>query len=206
MSLVALASGLIVVVLAARFAPCRTRAGRSGHAPVDPSDELVAVLEDVERDVRTGHGLTEATALALSRHPSTLTSVGAALGRGALLAPALDSADTRGRDERLVVQTLRAARLTGGRAADAGARAIVVLRVRRAWRRERRAHAAQARLSATVMTLVPLVFAAWSAATSERVRAAYSWGPFCAITTAIGLLLNLGGWVWMRAIVRGRLE
>jgi Flp pilus assembly protein TadB len=63
------------------------------------------------------------------------------------------------------------------------------------------AHSAQARLSARVLTVVPLGFAAWSAFGSQRTREVYVGtlaGGACAL---LGLLLNLTGWRWMKRIV-----
>jgi Flp pilus assembly protein TadB len=76
-----------------------------------------------------------------------------------------------------------------------------VLRERRAARAERRAHGAQARLSARVLTVVPICFAAWSAVASERTRDVYLSSAAGGLSAAIGLALNLAGWRWMRRII-----
>jgi len=62
---------------------------------------------------------------------------------------------------------------------------------------------AQARLSARVLTLLPVAFAGWGIATDSRVRAAYAMSPLPGACTACGLLLDLAGWWWMRRLVRG---
>jgi Flp pilus assembly protein TadB len=78
-----------------------------------------------------------------------------------------------------------------------------VLRERRAWQYERHAQAAQARLSARVLTWLPMAFAAWGIATSGRVRAAYSATPLTVWCTSAGIALNIVGWWWMRRIITG---
>ena len=99
-----------------------------------------------------------------------------------------------------MAHALAVAGRAGGPAAAALDRAAAVLRERRSWRAERRAQAAQARLGATVLTVVPLGFAAWSAAGSERVRDVYAASPVALALAALGLCLNAAGWWWMRRI------
>ncbi len=75
------------------------------------------------------------------------------------------------------------------------------LRKPAAARSERRAHGAQARLSARVLTIVPLLFAAWSAVASRRTRDIYLTsfaGGICAVS---GLVLNMLGWQWMKRTI-----
>ena len=79
--------------------------------------------------------------------------------------------------------------------------AAAVLRERDAARAERRAHGAQARLSARVLTIVPLGFAAWSAVTSQQTRAVYLSTAAGAACAAFGLMLNALGWRWINRIL-----
>jgi Flp pilus assembly protein TadB len=203
--LVAPCAAACVIALGVRFRPPRPPRSDEVHAaaPRSTVDGALHVLEDIERDLRTGSALHGATCEALRRRPATLSDLRRALGAGATLSCALDSAETRDGAELLVLQTLRTCERTGGRMGSAVERAVLVLRERRAWERERHVHAAQARLSATVLTLVPLVFAAWGVVTSERVRDAYAHSPVCAIAAGAGLALNALGWLWMRRLVRG---
>jgi Flp pilus assembly protein TadB len=164
---------------------------------------LILVLEDIERDVRVGDGLLTATSAALHRHPCTLAELRAALDAGAPLGAALGAVTAEDADERLVVQTLRVCERTGGRMGAAVDRAVLVLRERAAWQRERAVQAAQARLSATVLTLLPLAFAGWGVATSARIRRAYTDIPLCGVAAVAGLALNAIGWLWMRRLVHG---
>ncbi len=103
-------------------------------------------------------------------------------------------------DEAVVVQVLGAAAELGGPVAatlDAGAS---LLRERVAAREEALAHSAQARLSARVLTAVPVAFAAWSAVGSGSFRAAVL-TPAGTAAVALGGALNLAGWWWMRRVV-----
>jgi Flp pilus assembly protein TadB len=69
-----------------------------------------------------------------------------------------------------------------------------------ALRAEAEVHSAQARLSARVLTAVPVGFCCWTVATSSAVRAAW-FGPLGAVCAVSGGLLNLAGWWWMRHLV-----
>jgi Flp pilus assembly protein TadB len=76
-----------------------------------------------------------------------------------------------------------------------------MLRERAAVRAEAAAHAAQARLSARVLTVVPIGFAAWSATASHAFRRAVA-TPAGVTSAALGIVVNLVGWWWMHHIVR----
>ncbi len=76
-----------------------------------------------------------------------------------------------------------------------------MLRERAAARAERWAHGAQARLSARVLTIVPLGFAGWSAVAGERTRAVYLSSVAGATCALLGLILNVAGWLWMKKII-----
>ena len=99
------------------------------------------------------------------------------------------------------MQALSATAHLGGPIAatlDGGA---AVLRERAAARAERRAHASQARLSARVLTIVPLAFAAWSALASQRTRDIYVTTRAGGVCAVCGLALNLVGWRWIKRII-----
>ena len=167
------------------------------------SDTLIELLDDIARDVRVGASLHAAVDAALVRRPSCLEQVNRSLRCGGTLEAALARAAVDGPDERLVVQTLLACCRSGGRLAAPVERAALVLRERRTWQQERHAQSAQARLSALVMTLLPLGFALWGAASSARVRSAYGSSSAVIICTCAGLGLNAVGWWWMRWLVQG---
>ena len=101
----------------------------------------------------------------------------------------------------LTVQALAATAHLGGPIAATLDEAAAVLRERAAAHAERQAHGAQSRLSARVLTVVPVGFALWSAVASQRTRDVYvatTAGGICALC---GIALNLAGWLWMRRII-----
>ena len=63
------------------------------------------------------------------------------------------------------------------------------------------AHGSQARLSARVLTIVPLGFASWSAVASDSTRDIYVSTLAGGICASSGLALNVLGWQWMKRII-----
>ncbi len=190
-------TGLISAAATRRLRPtARTfalpRAGRARPAAVD----YAAMLDGIARQVRSGVSLTGAVISETGGQPA----LGALLdfvisGRSAMSVEAADA------DVALTLQALSAAARLGGPVAVTLDAAAAVLRERAAGRAERLAHSAQARLSARVLTVVPLGFAAWSAFGSQRTREVYIGtvaGGACAL---LGLALNLTGWRWMKRMV-----
>jgi len=203
-----------VALLLAIAAWARPRPGaRNGH-PIDgisrrrtrkkspPTvDEWAVLLDSMSAEVRTGSSLAAAVGHALTRcqpHGSVLTptatltiiEVGGIDAGGA----------TPNADEAVVLQALRAAHALGGPTAATLDAAAALLRERAVIRGEALAYSAQARLSARVLTGVPLIFAAWSALSSRTFRAAVLSPPGMA-SVALGGTCNLLGWWWMRRIV-----
>ena len=185
----------------------------------DGGEDLGAFADAIARDVRIGRSLPAAVDDALRARPACLPGVARLRLGGATLATALAAAVAdptpparrggrpRGAltaDEQLVVQTLSACVRSGGHLATPLERAATVLRERRAWQQERRAQGAQARLSAAVMTLLPLAFAAWGAFADRQVRDAYVSVPLVGVCGVVGVALNAIGWCWMRRLVGGR--
>jgi tight adherence protein B len=121
--------------------------------------------------------------------------------RGLSVVDAVDRTDGGGPQLRLALGVIVSAGRIGGPSAAAIDRAAALLRQRAADHEERASHAAQARLSAHVMTALPLLMLAVLVATDDDVRsvAASSVGAAC---IAAGLVLNAIGWWWMRRIVR----
>lgn len=134
-----------------------------------------------------------------------------ALGRGATVSMAVTDlhADQSSRPRpqschlALAVAVLEASGSIGGPTAVSLDRLAGALRLRVADGQERSAHSAQARLSAHVLTFVPLGLLALLVATDSGVRAVLS-QPTGFALVAIGLALNLAGWWWMRCIVEAR--
>ncbi|MBI5088320.1 MAG: type II secretion system F family protein [Actinobacteria bacterium] len=200
-----------LALLAVVVAPAARRPGRvTGHQPArhgerpvrrDIDRALVHLLEAVSRDLRSGLTFRTALLQQLDDQPHLLPAVREALASGAPARDALGAHRTDPGDGALVVHGLRIAAEAGGAASEILDRTIAVVRERRAWRSERHAQAAQARLSARVLTTLPVVVCAWGLATSPRVRAAYTDSSVTVVLTGIGAALNLVGWWWMRRLV-----
>jgi len=180
--------------LSARLTPARSPHALSG-APHSASRHrrrraptaaaLAAYLDDLAREVRAGHHLNAALA-------------------GVIAPVGLAAASALGHpDAAVVTHTLSASAEVGGAVAPALDAAASVLRERAALAADAAAHSAQARLSARVLTLVPIGFAAWGVAADPRTRDAYLHTPIGIGCIAVGLMLNLAGWSWMRQIVGG---
>lgn len=198
---------LVLSVTIAAFAigvSVRTRPARTPRlVPQPPRSRPQPVrwaefLDAVASSVRSGDSLTTAIEVAAQRTgtlaPAT-SAPGPAGGRRRGVLPA-------GADEAVVLQALEVAARLGGPIASGLQHAADLLREREATRAEARAHAAQARLSAVVLTLVPVAFAAFGVVASSSYRSAVDGGAGVVLAAA-GVTLNLVGWRWMRHIIHG---
>lgn len=181
----------------ARHGRPRTRVRTHRRRRSSPTvDEWAALLDAMSSEVRTGSSLATAFDRAVDR----------CRPHGQVLSPAatLASIDAGGvstdPDEVVAVQALRSAHALGGPTAATLDAAATLLRERAAIRGEALAYSAQARLSARVLTGVPLAFAAWSAVSSRAFRSAVI-SPIGMTSALIGAVCNLVGWWWMRRIV-----
>jgi Flp pilus assembly protein TadB len=196
-------AALLVAPLARRLRPMPRRAPtidttrwRSRHAQPD----YASLLDAIARQVRSGSSLT--SAVVDETDPSSPLGLAIdGLAQGGSLADALAKIVPRHADFALTVQALSATAQLGGPVAATLDEAAAVLRERAAARAERRAHGSQARLSARVLTIVPLVFALWSAVASQRTRDVYISTVAGGICAVCGLALNVVGWQWMKRII-----
>lgn len=172
-------------------------AGPATGTPSSSAADWATLLDVVSTQLRSGDSLLTAWSAALSERPIQ----GQVVAPGRSLAATV-AATTTDADEAVVVQAVAAAMALGGPMAATIDAAAALLRERDAIRAEASAHSAQARLSARVLTAVPLLFAAWSSVTSESFRNSLG-TPVGLVCIALGGLLNLGGWRWMRRIVAG---
>ena len=159
---------------------------RRRAAPPTASD-WAAFLDTTSTEVRSGSSLAAALAHSRQRHPTLATRI-------AILDRSLDP------DAAVVAQSVAAALELGGPVAATLHHGAALLRERAAQREEAKAHSAQARLSAKVLTAVPLLFAAWSAVSSTTFRQAVT-SPTGLAAASAGLASNTIGWWWMRRIV-----
>lgn len=203
----AVLAGALVVLIAGPVA----RAMRPGLRPqcpeVDnagtsrrPAGEYAPVLDSIARQVRSGASLAAAI-VAEAGGSAPFDEVAARLSSGSSLSQALTVVEPRDPDLALAVQALSAAAHLGGPIAATLDEAAAVLRERVAARAERGAHSAQARLSARVLTIVPVGFAGWSVVASPRTRDVYVSSLAGGICALCGLTLNYVGWRWMRRII-----
>jgi len=162
--------------------------------------DYAVLLDAIARRVRSGSSLTSAVMDEIDRD-TTLGVVTDQLAGGSSLITALGQVIPRDADVALTVQALSATAHLGGPVAATLDEAAAVLRERSSARAERRAHGSQARLSARVLTVVPLVFAAWSAAGSQRTRDIYLSSIAGGICALFGLALNVIGWQWMKRTI-----
>lgn len=153
-------------------------------------------------------GATLATAIiAAPRPPEVDAATNAAilqLQRGATTVEVLDRIHREASSSHLVLvaTVLRTLAVHGGPAAEPVDRAASVLRQRAAAEADRLTHSAQARMSARVMTLLPLLMLAIVSVTSNSVRAALT-TPIGVLTVSSGIVFNLIGWWWMSRIITG---
>lgn len=188
----ALVAGFLVTARVLRPGGARGSAESSVRLPhrratAPSAGDWAAFLDTTSTEVRSGSSLIAALTHARVRHPS--------------LADRFDSAaDNADRDLAVVTQSTKAAMELGGPIAATLHHGAALLRERAAQRAEAVAHSAQARLSAKVLTAVPLAFAVWSAATSATFRDAIT-SPTGLVAASAGLAMNGIGWWWMRRIV-----
>ncbi len=167
---------------------------------------LAEYLEALSRELRVGEPLVAAFTSITPTHGAVTAAFGPACDlvvEGHPLSTALEVVATRihSADVALAAQALSCAAAIGGPAAATLDGAGAVLRDRAAMAADIRAQSAQARLSARVLTIVPVAFATWSFATGARNRHTYLASPVGAICLVAGAALNLAGWSWMRRIV-----
>ena len=179
----------------------RGRAGSAVEAGLPP------VLEATARGLRAGASLPVALAAAASGAAPVIAADLRAVAEGAAeagLASALDrwAASRPLPGVRLAAAALALATEVGGGGSRALDGVALTLRQRQAVAGEVRALATQARLSAVVLTVAPLGFAAVAAAGDPRTAAVLLRSPVGQGCLAIGLGLDALGAAWMARITR----
>ena len=178
MTIAALIAALVALIAARCWSLPATEFTSAGTASTtaDTRERTVAdyagLLDAIARQVRSGSSLTTATIEEIDRS-SPLGDVVDRLAAGGSLSQALAAVDPQEPDLALTVQALSATAHLGGPVAATLDEAAAVLRERVAARAERKAHSSQARLSARVLTIVPVAFAVWSAVASHQTRDVY---------------------------------
>ena len=168
------------------------------------ADGIAEWCDDLARRTRAGATLRDALLTTVPRTPALIVLIAAVqlrLERGDTVERALGAVG--GGDDghfALARNVISTAAMLGGPSAPALDRVAAALRLRSADQQARAAHSAQARMSAHVLTLVPLGFLALMLAIDDGVRQAIG-APMGAAIVATGLALNGAGWLWMRSVI-----
>lgn len=182
---------------------------RNGTGAPEVPEALVCAdfLDSVERHVRLGRslraGILDAHAsLPLGSLRESLEHTVLYCRTGAPLEELLihDRSRHASQDVAFLLQSLVAAAAGGTGTAHALERAAWVLRERHVVSEERRVHAAQAVLSARVMSWMPLGFGAVMLLTSPSVRDVVLFSPLGLVCGVSGIALNMVGRRWMGRI------
>ena len=181
------------------LAPSRLMAHSTGVAP--GPEHVAAWCDGLAGAVRGGSTLSAAIGEVdpPSSCTATVETIRLALHRGASLrqACAIDSCPAQ-LDVALTV--IRACAGHGGSAAEPLSRTAATLRGRAADAAERRTQSAQARMSAVVMTILPVCMLSLLLLTSGSVRM-FVGSPDGFGVVVIGAALNVAGWRWMRHLI-----
>jgi Flp pilus assembly protein TadB len=165
--------------------------------------DVAAWCDDIGRSLRSGSTLRQAVMtlpvdIATERATSPLRS---GIERGLSVVEAIDRVGSDGPHLQLALGVIGSAGRIGGPSAAAIDCVATLLRQRAGDLEDRATNAAQARLSAHVMTVLPLLMLAVLATTDDDVRSGAA-SPVGTVCITGGLVLNAIGWWWMRHIVR----
>lgn len=169
-----------------------------------PTEQWARTFEILARSVRSGSTLDVAIREACSvPQGAALAPVVQRLDRGDTVADAVTGAGTSpgNRSDRFALSTLALTAHHGGELARAFDAASAAMRAELVARAERAAQSAQARMSALVLSALPVAVGIWTALTDARARSVWFDWPLGPTLFGVGLSLNLGGWWWMARIV-----
>lgn len=170
-------------------------------APTEP--QVADWCDQIARSIRSGSSLPAAVIEATAEHAAMqrcAEPIAFDLHRGRSLVDAVARDADPSTAVGFALGVLRTCARLGGPASAPLERAAATLRTRAAIAEEQRVQSAQARLSARVLTLVPLALLALLASAEPDVRGALATAPGGA-AVAVGASLNAGGWLWMRRII-----
>jgi len=181
----------------------KLRSSSSSSSP-PTTQQLAVALDDLARRCASGESLAAAFLASprVTELAPTFDPTMHALQRGATLAEALQHQPSGPASLALVVHVLQLCARVGGNVSESLDRAAATLRERDAAEQERLAQSAQARLSARVLTWVPLGFAAFTLLTNAQGRA-FMFTPFGLVCAGLGVSLNLIGARVMSRVIRG---
>jgi tight adherence protein B len=197
-----LAATTIALTAPAMVARRRTR--RREIATQERLAEAVSLVASAMRSGRSLHQAIELAATDLDPLGSTFRRLADRTGLGDPMDESIDAwaRDVGGPDARLVAGVLKLHRRTGGSLAASLENLAGTLRDRRASARELGSLTAQARLSATILGLLPIGFFLFLSVIARRdLEAAYE-TPTGVAAIGFGLLLQGAAYVWIRHLLR----
>jgi len=195
----------IAVSLAAPAMVARRRRRRGEIATQERLAEAVSLIASAMRSGRSLHQAIELAATDLDPLlGSTFRRLADRTGLGDPMDESIDAwaGDVGGPDARLVAGVLKLHRRTGGSLAASLENLAGTLRDRRASARELGSLTAQARLSATILGLLPIGFFLFLSVIARRdLEAAYE-TPTGVAAIALGFALQGAAYVWIRHLLR----
>jgi len=195
----------IAVSLAAPATVARRRGRRGEIATQERLAEAVSLIASAMRSGRSLHQAIELAATDLDPPlASTFRRLADRTGLGDPMDESIDAwaLDVGGPDARLVAGVLKLHRRTGGSLAASLENLAGTLRDRRASARELGSLTAQARLSATILGLLPIGFFLFLSVIARRdLEAAYE-TPTGVAAIGFGLALQGAAYIWIRHLLR----
>ena len=197
--------GVVLAAVAAVAIPrtLRTRRARGAEALLE--SQLASAVTAIAAALRAGLSLSQSIRFAAAEaSPPVADSIGAVVEREDLGVSLEESLDRWGQaasspDVRLVADVLRL-RIGAGlpRVLDQVCRS---LRARETTRKDVRSLTAQARLSGTILGLLPVGFFLFLSVTSRRDMATAYRSPIGLAAITLGFLLEAGGYLWIRKLI-----
>jgi tight adherence protein B len=186
----------------------RARAARKSEQKL--AEQLPDLLRALSAALRAGRSLPQALGAARDEATAPVrTALDTAVKRlefGASLDESLDAFAARAAspDAALAVETLKIGRAAGANLPAILDVAVESLAERERIARDRRAASAQAKMSGLVVGLMPVAFFAMvGSGARDQVRILFG-DPIGWVLLATGLVLEAGGALWMRALLRPR--
>jgi tight adherence protein B len=200
--------GSLAATAVALTAPAMVARRRKRRQEIATQERLAEAVSLVASAMRSGRSLHQAIELAATDLEPLLGSTFRRLADRTGLGDAMDESidawahDVGGPDARLVAGVLKLHRRTGGSLAASLENLAGTLRDRRASARELGSLTAQARLSATIIGLLPIGFFLFlSAIARPDLEAAYE-TPTGVAAIGFGLALQGAAFVWIRQLLR----
>ncbi|HKN80834.1 MAG TPA: type II secretion system F family protein [Actinomycetota bacterium] len=200
--------GSLAATAIALTAPAMVARRRKRHREIATQERLAEAVSLVASAMRSGRSLHQAIELAATDLDPLLGSTFRRLADRTGLGDPMDESidawarDVGGPDARLVAGVLKLHRRTGGSLAASLENLAGTLRDRRASARELASLTAQARLSATILGLLPIGFFLFLSVIARRdLEAAYE-TPTGVAAIGFGFALQGAAYVWIRHLLR----